>query len=404
MAVDVEKYVKKTTYLENVKRLIFGVGSSEKVGEEAKRLGGDSATALLVTDSGVRGAGLIDNIKASIEEKGLTVDVYDKALPEPTMESMKRVAETVRSGKYNVVVGAGGGSVMDAAKTAAITATNSCEVEYYFSFLEDRVKVKPLPKILLPTTSGTGSEVTSFAVATDEKGVKNFITSQSAVADVSIVDPLMTITCPPRQTAGSGVDALSHALESVLTLGATPVSDGFALHAIGLVFKNLRTAYYKGNSIEARNNMALAATLAGLSIVIVPATIGHCISEAIGPMYKIPHGVANAIVTPYQMEYNLSACTERLALVALYAGEDIHGLSTRDAALKAVAAVKNLITDLELPTSLKEAGVPKGDLPKLAEYLVKERQLLYDLPTWNPRRLTMDNVAELLDRMWKGEK
>ncbi|MEM1515468.1 MAG: iron-containing alcohol dehydrogenase [Candidatus Bathyarchaeia archaeon] len=406
MSLGIESYVlpeARVSYFENVKRIIYGAGSYKAVGSEAKRLG-RNGTALLVTDKGVTKAGLAEKVREVVEKEGLRVDVYDELSAEPTLESARKITEVVRGAKYSVIIGVGGGTVMDSAKVAAVMATNLGDVSNYLAYTEDRVKEKPLPKILIPTTAGTGSEVSMYAVIVDEKGVKNFITSPSVLADVAIVDPLMTITCPPRQTAASGMDALAHSMENILSLGFTPLSDMYGLQSISLIAANLRTAYYWGDNLRARYNMSLAALLGGLAMGATPAgaNIGHCISEAIGPIYKIPHGIACAIVTPYMMEYNLPACIERLAMVASYMGLDVHGLPLRKAAIEAIKFVKELVEDLELPISLKDVGVPKEDIPKIADYIMEERQHYYYLQTYNPRKPTKENITELLEKMYEG--
>lgn len=403
----IENYVlpaARTSYFMNVGTLIYGANASKAISSEAKRLAVGKDPVLLVTDKGVMKAGVANKIREFMESERLHVEVYDELAAEPTLESSRKLSEKARERKLSLVVGVGGGAVMDSAKTAAVMATNPGDVNDYMAYAEDRVKEKSLPKILLPTTSGTGSEVSMFAVIIDTKGVKNFMTSPKVLADTAIVDPLNVITCPPRQTAGSGMDAMAHSMENVLSLGYSPFSDMFGLQSIRLVAQNLRTAYYWGDNLEARYNMSLAAMLGGLVMGATPAgaNIGHCISEALGPMYKVPHGAACALVTPYMMDFNLPACIDRLAMVAEYMGLDVHGLSKRDAALMAVEATRDLVRDLELPVTLKEVNFPKGDIPKFAKYLVEERQSYYYLQTYNPRKLTMENVTELLEKMYEG--
>jgi alcohol dehydrogenase class IV len=388
----------------NVKKLIFGIGSVKMVTEEANRLTGKKASVFLVTDKGVIKARLVDTVKEPLEKNEFRLEVFDDVFGEPTFKSMEEAVYAIRNAKYDLVIGLGGGSVMDTAKTAAALATNPGDVSYYYAMMEDRIKRKPLPLMLIPTTSGTGSETSPYAIAVDEeKCTKAFIASPSILPEVAIVDPLMSMTCPPKQTSSSGMDALSHALECFLVKKPTPLSDAYALHAVKLISDNIRKAFYSGDDLDARYNMSLAATLGGMCMQLIPCNIGHCIAEALGPMYGIPHGVICGLVTPYQMMYNFPACIERVATLAYYLGEDVHGLPTREAGLKAIKAVLRLIRDLELPTSLEELNVPKDDLPKLTKHLVEERQFQYDLPTWNPRRLTHENISELLENMWKGK-
>ncbi len=388
----------------NVGTLIYGAGSSKAVGSEAKRLAVVKNPVLLVTDKGVSKTGLPNKIRENVEKEGLRVELYDELAAEPTLESARKVSNKSREGKYSLVIGIGGGAVLDSAKIAATMATNLGDINDYLAYGEDRVKQKTLPKILIPTTSGTGSEVSTYAVVIDTKGVKNFMASPKVLADTAIVDPLNVITCPARQTAASGMDAMAHSMENVLSLGYSPFSDMIGLQSIKLVAQNLRTAYYWGDNLEARYNMSLAAMLGGLAMGSTPAgvNIGHCISESLGPMYKVPHGVACALVTPYMMDYNMPACIDRLAMAAEYMGMDVHGLSKRDAAITAIQATRDLVDDLELPISLKEVNFPKSDIPKLAKYLVEERQSYYYLQTYNPRKLTIENVTALLEKMYEG--
>jgi alcohol dehydrogenase class IV len=405
--MSIENYVHpvtRTTYFMNVSTLIYGAGASKAVSSETRRLALGEEPILLVTDKGVMKAGIAEKIMETIEKEGLKVDVYDGISAEPTLESSRKITEKVRERKYSLVVGVGGGASMDSAKTAAVMATNQGDISEYVAYAEDRVKVKSLPKILIPTTSGTGSEVSAYAAIIDAKGVKNYMASAKILADTAIIDPLNVITCPPKQTAASGMDAMAHSMENILNLGYSPFSDMIGLQSIMLIAKNLRTACYWGDNLETRYNMSIAAMLGGLELGATPAgcNIGHCMSEGFGPMYKVPHGVACALVTPYMMDYNMPACLERLAMVAEYMGLEVHGLSKRDAAIMAVQATRDLVKDLELPTSLKEVGFPKGDIPEFAKYLLEERQSYYWLQTYNPRKPTLENVTELLEKMYDG--
>ena len=388
----------------NVNTVIYGAGASNSAGSEAKRLSKENARTLLVTDRGVKKSGVPEKIKEIIEKEKLQVDLYDELTTEPTLDSSRKLINRSREGGYSLVIGVGGGTVLDSAKTAAVMANNPGDISDYLLYGEDRFKEASLPKILIPTTSGTGSEVSMFAIIVDKTGTKNWIYSPKLLADSAIVDPLNVITCPPRQTAASGMDAMAHSMEGLLTLGYSPFSDGICLQSIRLIAQNLRTAYYWGENLEARYNMSIGALLGGYAMATTPtgANIGHCMAEALGPMYKVPHGVACALVTPYVMDYNMPACIDRLALVAEAMGLDAHGLSKRDAAIMTIQAARDLVKDVELPTSLREVEFPKADIPKVARYLVQERQSYYLLQKYNPRRLTIENVTELLEKMYEG--
>ncbi len=391
---------------QNPQKMVFGVGSAEKVGEEAKRLEGKRV--FLVSDENIEKAGILSKILKSLEEKDLGVKLYKISVAEPNMDSANAVADAVRLEKPDLIVGVGGGSCLDSAKIAATMATNPGSVQEYCARVKGEVKEvknKTLPKILIPTTAGTGSEASNTLVIIEQE-YKTWITDNKILAEVAIVDPALTLTLPPKMTAGTGIDALSHVMEALMSVQANPISDALSLEAVKLIFKSLRRAYHHGEDIEARWNMSLAATLGGWVIgfpwVGGPATIGHCISEAVGSKYKIPHGVACGIALPYAMEYNLPLLIDKLATVATVLGEDTIGLNKRDASFKSIDATLELMEDIDMPTSLKEVGVPQEDLETLAGYITNERQYMYNLSTFNPRKLTLENVRQLLQKMWKG--
>jgi len=391
---------------QNPQKMILGVGAAERTGVEAKRL--DARKVFLVSDENIEKAGILATIFKSLEEKDLDVKLYKISAAEPNMDSANAVANAVRQEKPDLIVGVGGGSCLDSAKIAATMATNPGGVEEYCARVKGEVKEvknKTLPKILIPTTAGTGSEASNTLVIIEQE-YKTWITDNKILAEVAIIDPALTVTLPAKMTAGTGIDALSHVMEALMSVQANPISDALSLEAVKLIFKSLRKAYHHGEDIEARWNMSLAATLGGWVIgfpwIGGPATIGHCISEAVGSKYKIPHGVACGIALPYAMEYNLPLLIEKLAMVAAAMGEDTTGSTKRDASLMSIDATLRLMQDVEMPMCLREVGVPKEDLETLAEYITNERQYLYNLSTFNPRKLTLENVRQLLEKMWSG--
>ncbi len=391
---------------QNPQRIVFGVDASEKVGEEAKQLG--AKKVLVVSDENIKKAGILERVLKPLESNKLEVEIYSISVAEPNMDSANSVTEAARTKKPDLVVGVGGGSCLDSAKIAATMATNEGTPQEYCARVKGEVKLlknKTLPKILIPTTAGTGSE-TSNTLVIIEQEYKTWITDNKILAEVAIVDPSLTLTLPPRMTAGTGVDALSHVMEALMSTQANAISDGLSMSAVKLVFQSLRQAYHHGEDLAARWNMSMAATLGGWVIgfpwVGGPATIGHCISEAVGSKYKIPHGVACGIALPYALEYNLPLLLDKLAMVSTLTGEETQGLSVRDAARNLIDATVTLMKDVDMPISLGEMGVPEKDLKMLSEYIVNERQYLYNLSALNPRKLTLDNIKRLLEKMWKG--
>lgn len=399
--------IARIDYLHTTPRVIAGAESMSKVGEEAKRLGGKKT--LVVTDKIIRKQGFPERAVEFLKAQGLNADVFDDIPGEPTIDSLRNAADYMKKNKYDSVVGIGGGAVIDTAKTCAIMVTNPGDVKDYAATVEtaweDKVKNKGVPLIVLPTTAGTGSENTGGIMIIDGD-YKTWIGSLYAYPTVAILDPTLTLTMPQRMTAGSGMDALSHALEGYMIEAlANPWAESFALEAIRRISQHLRKAYHDGKNLQARWNMSWAAHIAGWVAMYTcgPATLGHCLSEALGSKYKIPHGAMCGICLPYAMEFNLPAIPERLAAVASAMGEDVTGMSSHDAAYKAVEAVLALMKDVDIPTSMKPYNPPASDVAKLGEYVAKERQYMYNIPRLNPRKFTVENITEVLQKMWAGK-
>jgi len=397
--------VARVAFFDQPRRIIFATGAvQEFVGPEAKRLGGKNV--LVVTDKGVKKAGMADTVVDLLKKEGLNVDTYDNLTAEPTAESLRAAVKFAREDKFDVVIGVGGGAVMDTAKLAAISLTNPGDPMHYVTPVEDRTKVPAKPKILIPTTSGTGSEASNCAVVI-EGLYKTWIAATNVFADVAVVDPLMAISCPPKQTAGSALDVLSHNVEGLIDREANPLSDAQALEGTKLVFKYARRAFHQGDDLEARWNMSAGALLGGIVIAYPwiggPAILGHCISEALGPRWNVPHGAACGVVLPYILQFNLPSCTEKLAYVSKQVlGDEVYGLTQREAGFAFIHAVKTLMEDLELPTNLKQWNIPSKELDEFAEYIYKDRQNVYGLPRFNPRKLTPENTKELMHQMYEG--
>ena len=393
-----------------VPRICFGIGTANKVGELAKEIA-KNTSSIIITDKVLTEIGLIEVSKKSLENAGFTVDVDESNEIEPTINELKRVIDVVRKKDYGIVVGIGGGSAMDRAKAAAVMGETPGEIEEYLL-----PSVKPLkgskPKLLVPTTAGTGSECSSglVVIVPDKEvgAVKTFIAGSQCFADVAVIDPSLHVGCPPRVTAGSGVDALAHAAESVLCLGDNPFSDSLALKAIDLVSYNLRTAIHQGNNIEARWSMCWAAVLGGivcgLPWTMGPATPGHITSESISAKYGFPHGESCGLLLPYVYWFNLQDAYGRrkVAKIAKTMGEDLVGLDTKAAAEKAITATFNLLEDIGLPTCLKEYNVPESDIPSLTDFVLNRAINLYGMDNINPVKANSNNIRIFLEKAWEG--
>jgi len=374
------------------KRVVFGSEIADKIGGEAKLLGGKRA--LIVTDETMEKKGLCDKVEKPLREVLEEVDVFDKVESEPTLAIADEVVRASKN-NYDLVVGIGGGSVLDMAKVASAAAANP-EQEASAFLGANKIKNPSAPKILIPTTAGTGSEATPFALVIVE-GKKKGIASSYNLADVVFIDATFTATMPPRVTAFTGMDALSHAIEAFLSLGANPLTDSFALEAMRKISNNLEEAFSHGDNLNARMEMSLAAMLAGIAFGNAGVIAGHAIAHAFGARYKVPHGVSAALTLPYIMEYNASAPAvgARMKEIATaLVGERIE--SAEESASEAIARVRSMIERLELPARLSELNVPKEDLPELAEDVEKEKGYLKR----NPREMGLEDAMKILESMW----
>lgn len=371
-------------------KITLGIGAARGVGTEAKALGAQKA--LIITDAGVVKAGLIDGIHEALESEKLEVGIFDTVVPEPPSRIIDESAQVAREQGYDIIIGVGGGSALDAAKGASLMASNRGTVLDYAGI--DLVPHGGLPKILLPTTGGTGSEVTRVFVMTDEaNNTKKVVYSTFNLADVAIVDPLLSVSMPPHVTADTGIDALVHAIETSVSLNATPFSDILATEAIRLIALNLPAAYGKGGNLEARYHMALAATLAGLAFTSGGVGAVHGLAYVLGTEYHLSHGRSNAIMLPYVMDYNTIGSLRRYAQIATAMGEDIHGLSAYDAAGKSIVAVRKLLEAVGISINLADYGISKDDLPKLVEGGMRQTRLFVP----NPRDLAQEDVTKIYE-------
>ncbi len=382
--------IHKVSHFHSPKKTVLGLDSVKKVGEEAKILGG--RRAIIVTDPGIVSAGYVKLVEESLRGSRIETGIFDKVIPEPPARLVAECTKIIREEKFDVVIGVGGGSPMDIAKGASVMATNSGTIVDYAGI--DKVPKAGLPKILIPTTAGTGSESSRSAVVTDERDdTKKSIASSFTMGDVAILDPMLTVSMPPVVTANTGMDALVHAIESYVSATTTPFAEILSLQAIGLIAHNLPLAFAKGNNLIARYNMLLAANIAGLAFASSRLGAVHGLAYVIDVAYHLPHGRANAIMLPHVMIFNRTANLLKFGKIAQVMGEDIEGLSPYEAAEKSVEAVKNLLKAVQIPFRLSEYGISAGDLPKLVEGGMKQARLF--IP--NPRDLTQEDLRSIYE-------
>jgi len=343
-------------------RIEFGNGVSSTIGEEVRRLGG--SRALIVTDPGVEAAGLVDPVAACLTKAGVHTVLFDAVAPNPRDTCVQQGAELVASEGCDVLVAVGGGSPMDTAKAIGVVATHGGRIQDFEGLGLVQKPITPL--VAIPTTSGTGSEVTFWAVITDtERSFKMSVGSPLCAATVALVDPELTLGLPAAVTAYTGVDALTHAVEGFTSALSEPLTDSLAVSAIRLIAGSLRKAHADGKDAEARYEMSLASLLAGVAFGNSDIAAVHCMGEAIGGLYDTPHGIAMAIYLPVVTEFNCETVPEKYAIVAEALGEDVSGLSRLEAARRASVAIRRLTDDLGIP-SASQTGVRREDFPRLA--------------------------------------
>ncbi len=368
--------------------LIFGSGAVEKVGEKTKEFG--KSNALIITDKGIVGAGLLGKVLTPLEQAGVQAQIFDQIEPNPRDHTVIKAFEFGKKKGCEVIIGLGGGSSIDAAKAVGVLMTNPGPLQDYLR--GTAVKNPPPPLIAIPTTAGTGTEATQFSVVTDtERSFKMGIGSPLLMPRVGIVDPSLMESMPPALTAATGMDALTHAIEAFVSVNAQPFSDAMALHAIRLIGRYLRPSVANGADQEARSEMAIASTLAGVAFSNAGVGLVHAMAHPLGGRFDVPHGVANAILLPPVMRFNLIACMEKFGQVALALGEKVEELSAGEAAKKAVEAARQLSEDIGIPGHLSEVSVRGEGIPQLAADAMNMKRAL----GCNPRMVTQNEVEKL---------
>ena len=386
-------------------QLVFGRHAAARLGEIAGRLG--LRRVFVVTDPVLLKAGLLEPIHAPLSEAGAVVEVFSGGEPEPSLKAALAALAAAHEFRPDGVVGLGGGSNMDLAKITAVLLTHGGKPLDYAG--DDKIPGPVLPLLCVPTTAGTGSEVSAASVLSDtDNQMKVGVLSNYLRPAAAVVDPLLTVSCPARVTADSGIDALTHAIEaytavdnSVFPLppgersvyqGRHPFGDMLAERAVSLIGAHLRRAVRDGSDLEAREGMALGATLAGMAFSNVGVAAVHALEYPVGGATHCSHGAGNGLLLPYVMRYNLSARPTAFASLARLLGEDVTGLSEAAAADRAIVAVERLRRDIGVPARLRDLGVTEGQLRPFAEKAFGVRRIL----RVNPRTPTVDDLEGIL--------
>lgn len=367
-------------------KLITGPAAIEALSAELTRL--NVQNPLIVTDAILVQSGTVDLALAQLG--GRRYGLFDQVKPEPEIAIVEDCTRAYRDGGHDGLIGVGGGSAIDIAKGVAAFANHEGPLAELFGV--DQVTRKGPPLIAIPTTAGTGSEVTNVAIFSDKQAqLKKGIVSDYLLPDVALVSPLMTLTCPRSVTAASGVDALVHAIEAYLSVNASPITDAIALGAIKLIVKALPKAYANPSNVHAREDMATASLMAGMAFGNAGVGAVHALAYPLGGRFNIAHGVSNALLLPYVMAWNKLACVERMRDIAEAMGLRVAHLSDKDAADQAVNAMADLCAAVEIPSGLRSFNVPEDAIPEMAEEASKIERLMRN----NPRKLTAADIEKI---------
>lgn len=373
-------------------RIRYGAGMLSVLGEELKAL--NATKVLVITDKGLVSTGMVQKATNLIKAAGIPFLLYDEIEGNPKDYNVEACAKKAREEAVDTLVAFGGGSPIDAAKAVAVLAKQGGTVRGY----EGKGKIQDdcLPILTIPTTAGTGSEVTFSSVITDTKEKFKFTIKSTAIAaKTAILDPELTVSVPPLITAATGIDALTHAIEGYTATCTEPIAEAVGLYAVGYIAGNIVEAVKNGSNLEARDNMLMGSLLAGLSFSHADVASVHCMAEALGSMYDAPHGMCNAILLPYVMEYNLPAAEYKYARIARAMG--IAEPDDAKAAAKGIEQIRNLSKEIGLP-GIRALNVNPDDFERLAELSVKNGS-----NASNPRALTKEGYLELFRKAYDGQ-
>lgn len=376
--------------------LKFGNGLAAQAGALIRPFVPASGKLLVVTDEGLMRSGVLDGFFASLRAAEIAYETFDGVAPNPDTGVLERAVAFLRQHGCTAVAGVGGGSSIDTAKGVAAMATSAGSILDYEGY--DRIREAPLPIIAMPTTSGTGSECTASTVFTNRETLfKTVIISPKLFPQLAILDPELTLKLPPAITAATGMDALTHAIESYVSRQANPISQALALHAIRMIGRSLRKAYYVGADLQAREDMLLGSFLAGVAFSQSKLGNVHAISHTMGGVFDIAHGIANAALLPYVVAFNVPACPERFRDIAQALGADVTGLDDLTAAQRVVEEVRTLNRALNIPSNIRELGVDLAHLPQMVKDSMRSGNVLV-----NPRLTNAGDIERIIVAAHRG--
>lgn len=383
----------KETIFHMPTKIVLGIGKAQSLIEEITSEGLNNL--LLVADPGIMELKRVKDLIENIINKGFLCAIFNEIEPNPSSRSVEKGAKIAKEFGVDSVIAIGGGSAIDVAKGIALCATNEGSVLDYSRIGNKKITVRPLPLFALPTTSGTGSEVTHVSVITDKTNLRKIvIASPWLYPKTSILDPLLVQSLPPNLTAFTGMDALTHAIEAYVTLKNGPITDSLAIKAISLIAKYLGPVVANGDNIEARTHMMTASCMAGMAFANSGLGIVHSTAHSLGGVINLGHGVANAVMLPYCMEYNLVSNPEKFVNIALALGQKVNDLSLHDAAFKAIKAVKKLTRSIGINERLSNLGVKREMLEGLANKALTD---VGTIPN-NPRKPSFEDLLKIFEK------
>lgn len=377
-------------------RIIGEKGASSHLGSILNDY--NKSNILVVTDKGIVKAGLLDNLKASLDSSNIQYSIYDEVEPNPKTSTISRgKTKFLIDNNFDAIVSIGGGSSIDAAKALAIIATNPGGILDYEGV--GKLKNDPLFNVAIPTTAGTGSEVTNSTVITDERTLfKAAVISEKIFPNIAILDAYLTVNCPKAITSSTGMDALTHAIESYTSKESNPVSDSLALRAIRLITENIEGCYFDGKNVEQREKMLEASMLAALAFSQTRLGNVHAISQAFGGVFDIPHGVANATLLPYVLEFNKTSCLDKFSDIAEAMNIDNTSENKEEIANKVIKQIISWNEKFEIPKNVNELGVKLDKLDQLIRDSMRSGNIKV-----NPRETNEVDVKNIIINAYEGK-
>jgi alcohol dehydrogenase class IV len=365
----------------------FGNGSIKKLADHVKDLGGTKV--LIVADPGVVQAGVVNHLTEPLQEAHIPFVIFSEIEADPEIGSVTKGTELAKAEGCDLVVGVGGGSSLDTSKAIGVMLTNPGHIRDYVGI--NKVLHQAAPVIAVPTTAGTGSEMTIWSVLSDKKEkIKLSVGSAFNCPTLALCDPELTISLPPHITAATGMDALTHALESYVNKATHPISEGMSVQAMKMIARSLRLAVVQGENLQARHDMLLASLIAAMAFNSTRLGLAHALALPLGAHFKIPHGTVNAILLPEVMQFNVIGNVAKYAEIAAIFGEKVDRLSAREAAERSVVAVRQLKHDVGITQTLSDYGLQEEHL----DMIVKEAMLSGNVPV-NPRKPSLEDLKSI---------